>query len=94
MRRDRKEFCRTGKDSLAAAFAFRQDGSLQALSQRCRQLIQLMLTINFDRLPGGIQGDDAVLTLAQMQLEIRTQRGRHGVVNQIVEFGQKFRAGH
>jgi hypothetical protein len=29
-----------------------------------------------------------------VQLEIRAQRWRHGVVDQVVEFGQKFRAGH
>jgi hypothetical protein len=53
-----------------------------------------MLAIDFDRFARGIQSNNAVLALAQMQLEIRAQGGRHGVVDQIVEFGEKFRAGH
>jgi hypothetical protein len=88
----RSEVMRLGL--LTAALALGQDSGLQALSQGSRQLVEFMLAIDFDRFARGIQSDNAVLALAQMQLEIRAQGGRHGVIDQIVEFGEKFRAGH
>jgi hypothetical protein len=78
----------------AAALALGQNSGLEALAQSSGKLVKLVLPVNLDRLPRGVQRNDTVLTFLEVQLEIRAQRCRHGVVNQIVEFGQKFRAGH
>ena len=51
-------------------FAFGQDGLLQTAAQLVGQRVDLVLAVDFDGLPGGVQRDDAVIAAAEMFFEV------------------------
>lgn len=77
-----------------AVFALGENGLLQTATKVVGQRVDLMLAVDFDGLPGGVQRDDAVLAAAEMFFEVGPKRRGYLVVNQVVELRQKLRAGH
>ena len=71
----------------AAALASRHDGRVQPLAQICGQIVNLVGTIDLNRLARGVEGDLAVLAAAHMLEQIRAHLARILVVDQIVELG-------
>jgi len=67
---------------------------LQPCAERVRQLVKFVLAVDFDGFARGIQCDQSVLAFTQVQLQIRAQRVGYGIVDVVVKFGEKFRAGH
>jgi hypothetical protein len=77
-----------------ALFAAGHDGGVEAVAEAGRELVDLVRAIDFDGLAGGVEGDFAVLAALKMLLELGARVGSYLVVNEVIEEGEKFRAGH
>jgi len=77
-----------------ASLAAGHNGGVEALAKAGGQVIDLMGAVDLDGLAGGVENDFAVLAVAQMGLEFGARLGGYGVVDQVVEKGEKLFAGH
>lgn len=67
---------------------------MQALPKVGREVVDLVGPIDFYGFARRAQGHLAVFTVAQMLLQISAHLGRHQIIDQIVELGQKLSASH
>jgi hypothetical protein len=78
----------------AAFFATGHNGGVEALAEVGGKVIDLVGTINFDCLAGGVEGDLAVAAAAEMLLQFGAGLDGYRVVDEVVEESEEFRAGH
>ena len=89
-----KQTAAVNATALAALFAASHDRGVQPFAQTSRHIVNLMRAIDFDCLAGGAERHFAVLATAQMLLQVGAHFGSHRIVDQIIEQGEKFSAGH
>ena len=77
----------------AAFFTARHDGCMKSVAKAFGHFVNLVRTINLDRLAGGIEDDLAVAAFLQMLLHSGAGFDSNRVVDQIVEEGKKLSAG-
>ncbi len=77
-----------------AFFTAGHDGGVEAFAEAGGELVDLVGTIDFNGLAGGIKGDFTVLAALEVLLELGAGFGRHRIVDEVVEEGEKFRTGH
>jgi hypothetical protein len=82
------------QEGSAAFFAAGHDGGVKALAETGGEFVNLVGTIDFNSFTGGVEGDFAVLTAFEVLLQLGSGVGVHRVVNQVVEEGEEFSAGH
>ncbi len=82
-----------GEES-AAFFAAGHDGGVEAFAEAGGHVVDLVGAIDLDGFAGGVEGDFAVLAAAQMLLEVGAHLSGNGVVDHVVEQGEKLSAGH
>jgi hypothetical protein len=75
--------------SSTTLLALRQNGRLQALTQRSGQLIDLVIAVYLDRLLRRPHRDHAVLASLQMLLQFGYKTSRNLVIQKIAELRQK-----
>jgi hypothetical protein len=73
----------------ATLLTLSQNRRLQPLPQSLRQLINLMIPVNLDRLLRRPHGDDAMFASLEMGLQVGYQASRHLVIQKITELRQK-----
>ncbi len=78
----------------AAALALSKNRQLQAFAQGNWQLVKFVAAVDLNGFTGSAQCDDAMLTSAQVLFQVSSQGDGYSFVDQIVKFGEKFRAGH
>jgi len=83
-----------GEPSLAAFFAAFHDGFVEAVAEGGGHLVDFVGAVDFDGLAGGVESDFAVLAAAEVFLEVGAHLSRHGVIDHVVEHGQKLSARH
>jgi hypothetical protein len=74
--------------------AFGEDGGFKPLPEFIGQLINFMSAVDFNGLASRVERYDAVIAAAQVLFQLGPQRRRDLVVEQVVEFREKFCAGH
>ena len=79
---------------LAAFFTAFHDGFVEAVAEAGGHFVDLVGTIDFDGLAGGVQRDLAMLAATQVLLEIGSHLAGDAVVDQVIEHGQKLSARH
>ena len=67
---------------------------MEAFAEVGGQVVDLVGTVDLDGLAGGVEYDFAVVALVKMLLDLGARFSGNGVVNQVVEQGDKFGAGH
>jgi hypothetical protein len=80
--------------SLTTFFTACHDGGVEALAQAGGHVVDLMGTIDFYGLAGGIERDFAVLTAAQMFFQISAHLCGNRIFKHIVEQGNELSASH
>jgi len=79
----------------AAVFAAGHDGCVEAVTKSVGQIVQLVGAIDLNGLAGRVVDHFAVPALVQVLFEFRAGLcGKGVVVDQLVEMGQEFSAGH
>lgn len=78
----------------AAFFAAGHDGGVEALAEIGGKVVDLVGTIDLYGFAGSVEDDFAVAALVKMLFDLGTRFSGNGVVNHVVEQGDKFGAGH
>src|ERR1039458_7108613 len=78
----------------AALLAAGHDGGVEAIAQAGGQVINFMRPVDFDSLLRGVEDDLAVAAAAEVSLQFGPHLGRHRIVDQVIEKGEKLFAGH
>jgi hypothetical protein len=84
----------TKLEILAADFAARHDGGVQAVTKIFGHFVDFVAAVNLNCLAGGVEDDFAVAALLQVQFDLSSGLGGNRVVNQVIENGKKLSAGH
>ncbi len=85
---------RTRASCLAAFFAARHDGGVEALAETNRQIVELVRAVDLDGLARGAEGDFAVIAAFEVVLQLNARLGGYRVVDQIIKEGEELSAGH
>jgi hypothetical protein len=80
--------------SAAFTLTFCHDGSVQALAQLRRELVNLVFSVDRDRLPSGVQNHFAVMALTNVILYFGKEARLDLSVKIIGKLGKKISAGH
>ena len=67
---------------------------MEAVAETGRHVVDLVGTIDLDRFARGAEGDLAVLTSAQVLLQVTPHLGGYRVVDQVIEHGEELSARH
>lgn len=67
---------------------------MEPFPESVRELIQLMAPVNLNCFARCVQSNYAVLTIAQVCFQIRSQLSGYLIVDEVIELSEKFRAGH
>ena len=79
---------------LTAFFAAFHDGFVEAVAEGSGHFVDLVGAVDLDGFAGGVQGDFAVLATLEVLLQVGAHLSRYGVIDHVVEHGQKLSARH
>jgi hypothetical protein len=78
----------------AALFAAGHDGGVETVAEAGGEIVDLVGAVDLDGLSGGVEDDLAVAAALQVQFQVGAHLGSDGVVDDVVEQGEKLRAFH